>query len=219
MVRAAGVSPPTPIHRAPGTPDSAKTIRAGHCRSGRCAIRSSSSAVASVASRAAAGTSQALRTRSLVMPTTTGSNISAKRARRRNHGARLTLHRALPLPQIARPLIARPQIARRQIDRPLIDRLGAVGRVLLAGQQNQLIPAHLPSHQVQAARSETVAVAPGVSCLVATRRRPVGRRPARRRPPKPRWLRPLRRRPLRLWQGAGRQRRPLILALGLPTAG
>jgi hypothetical protein len=249
LVRAAGVSPPIRIHRPPGIPVLAKTIRAGHCLLGRCAIRSS--AAASAASRAAAGTSQGLTTPPLVTPTTTGSSISGKPAQRRSHhAARLTLPVAHPHPHprlapslIVRPhfapslmvrrLIARLLIARLLIGRasPQIDRLEAAGRALPAAPLSLVISAGSLTRLVLAAlpRSGAGAVAPDVCCLVATRPRPPGRPPTRHRPPKtrppkpqpprlrlPRPL-PLQLRPLPA--GAGRQRRPLLLAPAMATAG
>jgi len=185
LVRAAGVSPPTQIHRPPGIPDSARTIRAGHCRSGRCATRSS--AAASAASRGAAGTSQGLKTPPLAMRTTTGSSTSGKPVRRRNHRG------------------GRPS--------PLIDRLEAVGHALPPALLSRVIPAGLLSRQVRATlpRSEAVAAAPDVSCLV-------GMQP-RHRPPKPWRPRPSLRQTRRLRRCAGQQRRPLLIGPGLPTAG
>ena len=219
LVRAAGVSPPTPIHRPPGIQDSAKIIRAGHCQSGRCATRSS--ADASAESRGAAGTSQGLKTPPLATPTTTGSSTSGKQARRRNHhGVRPRRPVARPIPLIALlPVIALPLIARWLIallliapPSPLIDRLEAVGRALPPALLSRVIPAGLLSRQVRAAlpRSEAVAAAPDVSCLV-------GMPP--RHPPKPRRPRPSLRQARRLPRCAGQQRRPLLIGLGLPTAG
>jgi hypothetical protein len=176
LVRAAGVSPPIRIHRPPGIPVLAKTIRAGHCPLGRCAIRSS--AAASAASRAAAGTNQGLTTPPLVTPITTGSNISGKPARRRSHhAARLRLPVAPPNPHPApsliarlhlapslmvRPLIARPLTARPLIARALIAR-ALIARALIARPSPQsdrleaagrVLPAVVLS-QVTSARSLT----------------------------------------------------------------
>jgi hypothetical protein len=167
-----------------------------------------------------------LKTPPLAMPTTIGSSTSGKPARRRNHhGARPRLPVARPILLIALPLIALPPIALPPIavwlialpliapPSPLIDRLEAVGHALPPALLSRVIPAGLLSCQVRAAlpRSEAVAAAPDVSCLV-------GMQP-RRRPPKP--LRPLPslRQTRRLRRCAGQQHRPLPIAPGLPTAG
>ena len=104
-------------------------------------------------------------------------------------GRRRNHHGARPRLPVARPI-------------PLIARL--LSPVIPAGLLSRLVPVALP-------RSEAVAVAPGVSCLA-------GMQPGHRRP-KPRRPRPSLRQPLRLRRCAGQQRRPLLIAPGLPIAG